>query len=310
MRVSRSAPGTWVAERPQRGWTGQGPVRCGPETPFAFPRAGAALGPGATQDWRERSGSAAPCRPHPLTRGRAGTPRPRPRRSDPPSPRRATLAGKPRQGWWKRHPPFERRETAAPRAAGRGPARRAGLWPGSTWAPCGGKCGTGLNRTGRDGEVGATFARPGEGGLEAAGLTRERLKAVDRKPSPTASVMSPHLSPISDRPDLPPRLLVSADDPLLTKTVLGLEDRARLATTALGRRNWVSLSQTAPRFTFFLPLNLHPLSGDWSVRSQRKSLPPLLNQLPLSIYNHTTLLAVGQQRRGERRRLSAVQTMK
>lgn len=84
----------------------------------------------------------------------------------------------------------------------------------------------------------------------------------------------------------------------------GRERRAHLATTALGRRNRVSLSQSVRQFSLF-----HPRPAPQPLPASRRSIPavgtresvfPLfLNPLPPSIYSHITLLALGQQRRGE-----------
>ena len=182
--------------------------------------------------------------PAPPSRGALASPGPSSGRSEPSSRRRTSPAAKLAGGCggvMEETPPVGAHGSWRALGSGGGaPAGERAEDRGSARAPCRRKCATGWG--------GRSHPPP-----EPAGLKGERPQDSRRFPEPHRLVdqraFLPHFGPA--RPPTPFHRF--GEEPWLTKKASGLESRAHLATTALGRRNWVSLSQSATQFTLFHP---------------------------------------------------------
>lgn len=278
-RVPRSAQGPQARRRPGTTWP--------PVTPWggggvpAPPRAGIPQ----KKERRARSRAAAP-RPLPPTPPPRGAPAPAgPGSQEASLPRPADEvrceagAGVIEKTPLPPPPQFGRVQAAALWAAGRGRARSAGTVRARPRPPAG----ESARRAGEERAPGPARARAGWiRGARAAG-----------------SGISPHSSPSSDRPDLPPRSRGVVGDPSLTEKASGLQEWRTSGHNSPGA-NCVSLRQSAPQFTLLHPPPPTPLAVTDRLAPGESQFPPLLlNQRPLSVSSQATFLAKGQQRLGE-----------
>lgn len=219
------------------------PARRRPKTPSPSVTPAGVGGPRAAESReppRRRGGRAAerrlrdPCPPAPPPRGAPAPPGPGSQEASLPRPA-DQLRCRAGAGVMEETPPPPVWADESRRAAGggEGAGSERGDRPGSTPAPCRGKCASGWG--------GASAPPPGRA---RAGCLRRALAA--------ASGISPHVSPVSHPPGLPPRSPGVAGDPMLTEKAAGLEERRTSGHSSSGA-NCVSLSLSAPQFTLFHP---------------------------------------------------------